>query len=149
MVSKRHERTAARQAAVQLLYTADIQEEDAEKLLAEGRCLSDIDPLPDYALQLFMGVSDHQAELDEYLANTSENWALERMPMVDRAILRLAAYEMLYEDDVPISVSINEAVELAKAFGGEDESHRFVNGILGRIAKQIEEDAKSAESADE
>lgn len=68
----------------------------------------------------------------------SENWSLARMPIVDRSILRLATFEMMYIDDVPTSVTINEAVELAKDFGGEDESHRFVNGILGRIAKMLE-----------
>lgn len=60
------------------------------------------------------------------------------MPVVDRCLLRQSVYEMIYVDDVPISVSINEAVELAKQFGGDDESHKFVNGILGKIAKQIE-----------
>ena len=60
------------------------------------------------------------------------------MPIMDRSVLRLATYEMLHEDDVPVSVSINEAVDLAKEFGGEDESHRFVNGVLGQIAKRLE-----------
>ena len=69
------------------------------------------------------------------------------MPIVDRSILRLATFEMMYIDDVPTSVTINEAVELAKDFGGEDESHRFVNGILGRIAKMLEgEEDEGAES---
>jgi N utilization substance protein B len=61
------------------------------------------------------------------------------MPLVDRAILRLATFEMLYLDDVPCSVSINEAVELAKSFGGEDESSRFVNGVLGKIAGHLDD----------
>lgn len=61
------------------------------------------------------------------------------MPATDRCLLRQTVYEMEYVDDVPISVSINEAVELAKEFGGEDDSHKFVNGVLGKIAKQIEE----------
>ena len=69
------------------------------------------------------------------------------MPIVDRCILRLATYEMLFVDEVPVSVAINEAVELAKDFGGEDESPRFVNGVLGRIARQLEEDAKDPEAA--
>ena len=67
------------------------------------------------------------------------------MPVVDRAILRLAVYEMTYVDEVPVSVTINEAVELAKAYGGEDDSSRFVNGVLGRIAAGI--DAEDAEPA--
>ena len=62
------------------------------------------------------------------------------MPATDRCLLRQSVYEMLYVDDVPISVSINEAVELAKEFGGDDDSHKFVNGVLGKIAKEIEEE---------
>lgn len=61
------------------------------------------------------------------------------MPVIDRCLLRQTVFEMLYVEDVPISVSINEAVELAKKYGGEDDSHKFVNGILGKIARQIEE----------
>lgn len=60
------------------------------------------------------------------------------MPVVDRCLLRQTVYEMLFVEDVPISVSINEAVELAKQYGGEDDSHKFVNGVLGKIARQIE-----------
>lgn len=85
--------------------------------------------------------------IDKHLAATSENWALARMPIVDRSILRLATYEMMYVDDVPTSVTINEAVELAKDFGGEDESPRFVNGVLGRIAKILDEEKAAPKSA--
>ena len=67
------------------------------------------------------------------------------MPVVDRALLRLAVYEMVYVDDVPVSVAINEAVELAKIYGGEDESSRFVNGVLGRIARTMEGTASDDE----
>jgi N utilization substance protein B len=68
------------------------------------------------------------------IERTSDNWVLSRMPLVDRNILRLAVFELLYLDDVPDSVSINEAVEMAKIYGGEDSS-KFVNGILGRLAE--------------
>ena len=71
------------------------------------------------------------------------------MPVVDRAILRLAVYEMIYVDEVPVSVTINEAVELAKAYGGEDDSSRFVNGVLGRIAAGIDAEASSEVAGDE
>ena len=84
-------------------------------------------------------MQEHQAAIDERLEGASENWALSRMPIVDRSILRLAVYEMFQREDVPVSVSINEAVELAKAFGGEDDSPRFVNGVLGRIARSMAE----------
>lgn len=137
-MSKRHERIFGRRCAVQVLYTSEIQGRPATVLLEEGCCLSEDGPLPDYTLSLVRGIEEHCADIDACLEATSENWAVARMPIVDRSILRLAAFEMIYEDDVPVSVAINEAVELAKEFGGEDESPRFVNGVLGRIAKSLE-----------
>jgi len=148
MSARRHERTAARCAAVQMLYTAEIQGKPAWQLLEEGLCPEDIGPISDYAIRLVNGVESHVAELDARLADTSENWAVSRMPIVDRSILRLAAFEMLYVDEVPVSVSINEAVELAKGFGGKDESASFVNGVLGRIARTMGEQV-AEEAADE
>lgn len=138
MASTKHARTAAREAAISLLYSADVSGADSMQLIEEGRYPSDDLVVSEYAEELVKGVKEHCDEIDERLAATSENWAIDRMPVVDRAVLRCAVYEMLYVDDVPISVSINEAVELAKAYGGEDESSRFVNGVLGRIARSIE-----------
>lgn len=121
-----------------MLYTSEITDE-SPAAIAEGDLRLDEDgPLPEYAHKLVLGVESHRCAIDNHLAATSENWSLARMPIVDRSILRLATFEMMYVDDVPTSVTINEAVELAKDFGGEDESHRFVNGILGRIAKLLE-----------
>lgn len=140
MAAKRHERTRARRAALALLYTSEITDEGATKIAEEGRYLAEDGPLPDYATALVRGVEAHRMAIDKHLAATSENWALARMPIVDRSVLRLATYEMMYVDDVPTSVTINEAVELAKDFGGEDESPRFVNGVLGRIAKILDEE---------
>ena len=147
MAAKRHERTSARRAALQVLYPSEITDE-SPAAIAEGNSRLDEDgPLPEYALKLVLGVESHRCAIDNHLAATSENWSLARMPIVDRSILRLATFEMMYIDDVPTSVTINEAVELAKDFGGEDESHRFVNGILGRIAKMLEgEEDEGAES---
>ena len=137
MPSRKHERRAAREAALSLLYSGDIAEASATDLIESGSYPVDIE-LSDYAEGLVNGVVEHCDEIDARLASTSENWAVDRMPVVDRAILRLAVYEMLHVEDVPISVSINEAVELAKSYGGEDESARFVNGVLGRIARTLE-----------
>lgn len=135
---KVHERTRARKSALALLYSSDITERDADDIVDAGAYpAGDID-LPEYAEALVRGVAAHRAEIDKRLSSTSENWALDRMPVVDRAILRLATYEMVYVDEVPVSVAINEAVELAKAYGGEDDSSRFVNGVLGRIARALE-----------
>ena len=147
MAAKRHERTRARRSALALLYTSEITDEGATKIAEEGRYLGEDGPLPDYATALVRGVEAHRVAIDKHLAATSENWALARMPIVDRSILRLATYEMMYVDDVPTSVTINEAVELAKDFGGEDESPRFVNGVLGRIAKILDEEKAAPKSA--
>lgn len=132
------ERILARRAAVQILYQSEISGVPADKLL-DGGLVPEEAKANDYARELVCGVSAHRAELDRAIGESSQNWAIDRMPVVDRSILRLAIYEMRYVDDVPQSVTINEAVELAKAFGGEDDSHRFVNGILGRLARQGED----------
>ena len=143
-MARRHERTRARRCALQVLYTSEIQNAHPSVVTTSERLLYEDGDLPEYAQRLAEGVEAHQAEIDRMLASTSENWALARMPIVDRSILRLATFEMAYMDDVPVSVTINEAVELAKDFGGEDESPRFVNGVLGRIAVQLEERVQAA-----
>ena len=104
------------------------------RILADGtHCVEDGDP-SEFCRQILLGVEAHQARIDATIEDISENWTLSRMPLVDRNILRLAVFEMLYLEDVPDSVSINEAVEMAKVYGGEDSS-KFVNGILGRLAE--------------
>lgn len=145
--AKRHERTVARESALALLYSSDITDESVADIVDAGQYPADDIEFAPYAEALVRGVQAHRAEIDERLSSTSENWTLDRMPVVDRAILRLAVYEMIYVDEVPVSVTINEAVELAKAYGGEDDSSRFVNGVLGRIAAGI--DAEDAEPAPE
>lgn len=148
MTAKRHERTRARRAALQVLYTSEITDASPTAIAetGDGRLAED-GPLPAYALALVRGIEAHRCAIDDQLVATSENWSLVRMPIVDRSILRLAAYEMMFVDDVPVSVAINEAVELAKDFGGEDESPRFVNGVLGRIAKILDEEKAAPKSA--
>lgn len=148
MAAKRHERTRARRAALALLYTSEITDEGATAIVDAGRYFAEEGPLPEYAAVLVRGVDAHRCDIDAYLVSTSENWSLVRMPIVDRSILRLATYEMMYLEDVPTSVTINEAVELAKEYGGEDESPRFVNGVLGRIAKRLEEESAKGETHD-
>ncbi len=139
MSAKRHERTFARRCAIQALYTSEIQNLAPSAVLDQGLCLVEGDEvLNDYAVMLMRGVEEHCDAIDDRLRSVSENWAVERMPIVDRMILRVAVFEMVYCDQVPVSVSINEAVELAKGFGGEDESPRFVNGVLGQIARTLE-----------
>ncbi len=133
-MSKRYERILARRAAVQVLYQSEICGVAPEELL-DGDLVPEEAKVNDYAREIVSGVAEHRSEIDRAIGESSQNWAIDRMPIVDRSVLRLAIYEMRYVDDVPQSVAINEAVELAKEFGGEDDSHRFVNGILGRLAR--------------
>jgi N utilization substance protein B len=92
----------------------------------------------EYARALLEGVAKHQDELDALLGEYSEHWSVERMPAVDRAVLRLGCYELAHEPEVPTAVVITEAVELAKQYSTKD-SGRFVNGLLARIAQQVRE----------
>ena len=91
-----------------------------------------------YAMELVRGVETHHDELDGLLREYSEHWAVERMPALDRAVLRLGCFELTHELDVPTAVVISEAVELAKQYSTEN-SGRFVNGLLARIAEQVRE----------
>jgi transcription antitermination protein NusB len=127
------ERTRARRQALQILYQRDITGQSVAKIL-DQRSYSVEDGEPDeYCRQLVTGVEEHVFAMDSKIGEVSEHWTVARMPLVDRNILRIAAYEILHDVDVPASVAINEAVELAKVYGGEDSS-KFVNGVLGRIA---------------
>lgn len=130
------ERSRARQQALHILYQREITGESVESILHSGSHSEESgEPLP-YCRQLVAGVQARQGELDEMLGAISEHWTVPRMPLVDRSILRLASYEILFVEGIPVSVSINEAVELAKVYGGEDSS-KFVNGVLGKVAASV------------
>ena len=129
------ERSRARRLAMQILYQRDITGETVGRILGT-KSYSVEEGEPDgFCCELLRGVEEHLVEIDETIGTVSENWSVSRMPLVDRNILRLATFEVLFVDDVPASVAINEAVELAKVFGGEDSS-KFVNGVLGKIAER-------------
>ena len=131
------ERRKARHQALHLLYQSEITGMNMGEILGT-RAWSEEDGEPSaFCRELIAGVDEHHAEIDATIETISENWVLSRMPIVDRNILRMAAFEILYETDIPASVSINEAVEMAKVYGGEDSS-KFVNGILGRLADERE-----------
>lgn len=120
--------------ALQMLYQREVTGATVARILAE-ESYSVEDGIPDdFSRALATGVEERMDEIDEVIGRTSEHWTVTRMPLVDRNILRIATYELLYHDDVPPSVAINEAVELAKVYGGDDSS-KFVNGVLGRIAE--------------
>ena len=137
MVAVRHQRSRARRVALQMLYAGLLNETDPLELIHAGLTPDPTMVIDAYAEALVKGVGEQCDVLDGYIRDASENWAVERMPIVDKCILRIAVYEMLNVDEVPAAVSINEAVVLAKEFGGEDDSHRFVNGVLGQIATRL------------
>jgi len=93
-----------------------------------------------YAIQLIRGVQENLPLLDEQIAAALQNWSADRVGRVERAILRIALYEMRHEPDVPVAVAINEAIELAKSFG-TDDTPRFVNGVLDRLRRTSDESA--------
>jgi len=131
----RPERHRARVQALQMLYQREVTGDSVARILAD-ETFSPEDGVPDeFCRQLAVGVEEHMESIDSLIGETSEHWAVSRMPLVDRNILRLATYELLHLADVPPSVAINEAVELAKVYGGDDSS-KFVNGVLGRIAER-------------
>ena len=89
-----------------------------------------------YARALVQGVQDHHADIDELITRYADHWAISRMPVVDRNVIRVAVWELVWGEDVPVAVAINEAVELAKSYSTED-SGRFVNGVLGKIVDEL------------
>jgi len=129
-------RSAARRRALEMLYQADLLEQPISAVLA--RELNDpTRPRPDpYTVELLSGVERSRDEVDQRIEAAAERWSLDRMPLVDRNLLRLATFELLASADVPTAVILNEAIELAKLLSTEDSS-RFVNGVLGRIAREV------------
>ncbi|MDQ3403143.1 MAG: transcription antitermination factor NusB [Actinomycetota bacterium] len=126
-------RSKARKRAVDLLFEAAVRKADPVTLLADRVGSPDVPPVNDYTVTLVEGVTAHRTRIDELLTEHAEGWTLARMPAVDLAVLRLGMYELLWAADVPDAVAIDEAVQLAKSLS-TDDSPRFVNGVLGRIA---------------
>jgi len=126
-------RSTARKRALDVLYETDLRGTSAVDTVAERIAVAD-PPVPEYAVTLVEGVAGHRARIDEIIASYAEGWTIDRMPTVDRNILRIGVYELLWCDDVPDAVAVDEAIELAKALSTGD-SPRFVNGLLGRIIR--------------
>ena len=124
-------RSKARKRAVEVLFEADQRGIDPVELVADRVRRAD-PPINQYAVDAVEGVLTHVDRIDELLETYSMGWTLDRMPAVDRAVLRLGAWELLFNDDVPDAVAIDEAVELARLLS-TDESPAFVNGLLARL----------------
>jgi transcription antitermination protein NusB len=127
-------RRAARERALGLAYECELRAMSAPALLAEQPVEPD-----EYACRIVLGADEHRDEIDALVRKYSEHWSLERMPVVDRALLRLGTYELAWVPDTPTGAIITEAVELAKQYSTKD-SGRFVNGLLARIAEDVRSD---------
>jgi transcription antitermination protein NusB len=151
-------RHQARKRAVDLLFEAEARGLSPLELVDSRTALADtspdVAPLQPYTLTVARGVGEHTAPIDDLIITHLQGWTLDRLPAVDRAILRVAVWELLYADDVPEPVAVDEAVELAKALS-TDDSPGFVNGVLGqvmlvtpqmRLAAQAVQDARVPES---
>ncbi len=139
-------RRRSRELAIKVLYHLEFSRDDPpaafDLICNDFGVPEDVKP---FSRELVVGVCGHLEELDRLIAEASKNWRLERIAKVDRSILRLGAYELLYRDDIPPKVSINEAVDLGKKFGTE-ESGAFINGILDKIYSTLMGDKKSADA---
>ena len=129
-------RREARELAFVLLFERSFCEQPIQEILEASAEARDV-VADDFALRLAEGAEARFIELDALISQFARNWSTERISRVALAILRLAAYEMQNEEDIPVSVSINEAVELAKKYGGNEDAS-FVNGVLGGIARSLE-----------
>ncbi|AET66711.1 transcription antitermination factor NusB [Desulfosporosinus orientis DSM 765] len=142
-------RRLARETALQVLFQRDLTKEPlatAEEVQRWAEEFVIPESSRDFALELVDGTIAHQKEIDETISVCAQDWAISRMANVDRNVMRLATYEILYRSDIPGRVSLNEAIELAKRFGGE-ESAKFVNGILDRIVeKAMKTEERGSES---
>jgi transcription antitermination protein NusB len=127
-------RRLARIKAVQSLFQVDMSGTDKEEAISN--VLEDNEQKDLFLDKLVSGTLEHLEEIDQIFKGNLQNWKIERVGNVDRAVIRMAIYEMKYLEDIPVNVSLNEAVDVAKSFGGE-ESGRFVNGVLSKIAETL------------
>jgi len=129
-------RTKARECALQLLYSIDIRKDNnVEEIIQDyWQKHSESEMIKEFAMSLIKGTLGKLKAIDKLITDYTDNWRIERMAVIDRNIIRMATFELLFKEDIPPKVAINEAVELAKKFGDE-ESGRFVNGVLDKINK--------------
>jgi N utilization substance protein B len=128
-------RRRAREYALQGLYMYELSKTPVERLVKlEWVDETDPDDIRDFAVDLISGSVEHMGTIDELIIKHSKNWKFERLSVVDKSILRLSIYAMLYKRDIPVIVTINEGIELGKIYGGES-SGQFINGILDAVRK--------------
>ena len=129
-------RRKSRESALQVLYQLEITKQEGPKAITQRKAhFSSSEGTDEFAERIVLGVLDHAREIDQLIERFSENWRLTRMTLVDRNILRMAIFELLYCSDIPPKVTLNEAIDLGKRYGSE-ESGSFINGILDRIQNE-------------
>jgi N utilization substance protein B len=124
-------RAKARKRALDILFASEMRQRSTEEALGE---LDEAAPVNDYTLRLVRGVTEHRTRIDEVIGSYAQGWSLDRMPAVDRNVLRMATFEILYVDEVPYAVAVSEAMHLVRNLS-TDESPSFVNGVLGNIVR--------------
>lgn len=137
-------RRKSRELAFILLFERCFDETDMQDIIDRAIEARDIEP-DEFAIRLAKGADDNRVQADALIAEHSHRWSKDRLSKVTLAILRLALYEMQYVDESPVSVAINEAIELAKAYGEEDEPP-FINGILGAVARKMGETVEETDA---
>ncbi|WP_428832789.1 transcription antitermination factor NusB [Natroniella acetigena] len=138
-ISRSINRHQAREIAIQVLYQMDINQESLEhnlNILSQEQ--PELDLSSGFLAEIIEGTVENLEQIDQVITQNTVGWKVERMGKVDKSIIRLAVYEILYQAEIPVAVSINEAVELAKSFS-DQQSSKFVNGVLGNIADALEE----------
>jgi len=130
-------RRKSRENAIIILYQRDLLEKKISEII-ESNSLAGKE-YDEFTLKLVNGVEKYKKRIDSMIKDVVKNWSLERIAIIDRNILRVAIYEMLYEDDIPLKVSVDEAIEIAKSLGQKEDTPKFINGVLGKILNNLNE----------
>lgn len=135
-------RRKSREHTLKILYRRDITKEDINEIIKSYWKENNINSsITEFSEQLAKGTADNLEKIDDYIKKVSEHWAIDRMGVIDRNLLRMAVQELLFMEDIPLNVTIDEAIEIAKKFG-TDDSANFVNGVLDKIKNDLEKAAE-------
>mgnify|MGYP006267145369 FL=1 len=143
------QRMKAREHTLRVLFQLEFESSDPEETLAQyWETRKAPQEIKEYSSWLVKGISSHQKKIDSIIQSVSEHWRISRMALIDRNILRLAVFELLYEEDIAAAIVINEAIEIARKYSGDDAA-TFVNGILDAIRKKLERGKKSSKERED
>ena len=131
----KNSRRKSREDAVVLLYQKDLLSKKLDMILEDEIFVGN--KYDEFTLKLLRGVDENKIKIDKMITEIVVNWTLDRIAIIDRNILRVAIYEILFEEDIPLKVSVDEAIEIAKRLGQKDDTPKFINGVLGKILNNI------------